>query len=162
MLYGLQKFSHETPTRRPARAAFTQAASCGVRAVVLSCGVCASGLSCSVCVKALSCGGRIFSGPLPEACKTPLARCLRPAPRGCFFFSPPGGIRGRDMQTRPEAPASAERPRYQLSICRPRKPATVCASFCSDSSGAASFSFISSITQPIRSPSAMIGAATPR
>ena len=27
MLYGLQKFSHETPTRRPAHAAFAQAAS---------------------------------------------------------------------------------------------------------------------------------------
>ena len=44
----------------------------------------------------------------------------------------------------------------------PRKPANVCASACSDSVGAASCSPMSSMTQPIRSPSATIGAATPR
>ena len=50
----------------------------------------------------------------------------------------------------------------QLSICFPKNPANVCASVCSDSVGAASCSPMSSMTQPIRSPSATIGAATPR
>ncbi len=53
-------------------------------------------------------------------------------------------------------------PFCQLSICRPRKPATVCTSFCSDSPSGALPPSSRSITQPIRSPSDKIGAATPR
>ena len=50
----------------------------------------------------------------------------------------------------------------QFSICFPRKPATVWASFWSDSCMGCWFSPISSITQPIRSPWDRMGEATPR
>lgn len=40
----------------------------------------------------------------------------------------------------------------QLSICLPKKPATVCTSFCSPSTRGVLSSAISSMTHPIRSP----------
>ena len=50
----------------------------------------------------------------------------------------------------------------QFSICCPRKVAMVCASFWSASGSGSSFSSSRSMTQPMRSPSARMGAAMPR
>ncbi len=48
------------------------------------------------------------------------------------------------------------------SICFPRKPATVWHTFCSVSPTGSDWSSRRTMTQPMRSPSARIGAATPR
>lgn len=65
-------------------------------------------------------------------------------------------------RSRPTANSWSNKPSDQLSICFPRKPAAVWASFWSASCRGVSFSCRSIITHPIRSPWDRIGAATPR
>ena len=83
----------------------------------------------------------------------------------CFHreIIPFSGMPGRQKNALPREAvegAAGASGKGQPSIWRPRKAATVWASFCSASVAAVSFSSARRTTQPIRSPSERMGAAT--